>query len=76
MSDMNDRASALEVEMRERALIAQTQRAGLAGKTMHDSAAECKSCGEEIPLNRRKAVPGCQRCVECQTRREREFYER
>lgn len=27
----------------------------------------CDECGEEIPLARREAMPGCIRCVECQT---------
>ena len=27
---------------------------------------ECEDCGNEIPLERRKAVPGVSRCVECQ----------
>lgn len=32
----------------------------------------CEDCGEEIPEARRRAVPGCARCVRCQT----EFEER
>lgn len=32
----------------------------------------CEGCGEEIPDARRKAVPGCTRCVSCQTEAERE----
>ena len=28
---------------------------------------ECVDCGEEIPAARRQRVPGCIRCVECQT---------
>ena len=27
---------------------------------------ECIDCGESIPEARRKAVPGCERCVGCQ----------
>ena len=27
---------------------------------------ECEDCGEEIPEGRRKALPGCTRCVPCQ----------
>lgn len=30
------------------------------------SATECEECGGEIPAARRLAVPGCQRCIECQ----------
>ena len=35
------------------------------------SAEECEECGDEIPLARRKAVPGCQLCVFCQEKHER-----
>lgn len=27
---------------------------------------ECIDCEEPIPADRRKAVPGCERCIECQ----------
>ncbi len=30
----------------------------------------CQDCGEEIPLARRQAMPGCNRCVICQTKHE------
>lgn len=30
------------------------------------SARECVDCGEPIPEQRRTAVKGCQRCIECQ----------
>lgn len=26
----------------------------------------CKDCGGYIPVKRRKAAPGCQRCIDCQ----------
>lgn len=26
----------------------------------------CEDCDEEIPEERRRAVPGCRRCLECQ----------
>ena len=35
------------------------------------SAEECEECGDEIPLARRQAVPGCQLCVFCQEKYER-----
>jgi phage/conjugal plasmid C-4 type zinc finger TraR family protein len=35
------------------------------------SAEECEECGDEIPLARRRAVPGCQLCVFCQEKLER-----
>lgn len=40
-------------------------------KNRFASATECEDCGEPIPEKRRMAVPGCDRCVECQ-----EFFER
>ena len=69
MTDFFDRAQALELLLREDALRDQALRAGLAGKTETDSATEC-DCGALIPEARRKAVPGCQRCVKCQTAHE------
>lgn len=35
-----------------------------------ESATECDLCGEEIPLGRRKAVPGVRTCVSCQSGRD------
>jgi phage/conjugal plasmid C-4 type zinc finger TraR family protein len=35
------------------------------------SAEECEECGDEIPLARRLAVPGCKLCVFCKERQER-----
>lgn len=34
------------------------------------SASHCEECGDVIPAARRLAVPGCDRCVSCQTRQE------
>ena len=65
MSDDVDRAGEREQMVRDHALQAQARRAGLAGKTMADSAEFC-ACGVVIPQARRRAVPGCQRCVACQ----------
>lgn len=31
----------------------------------------CEGCGFPIPEARRKAVPGCMRCIDCQTEFER-----
>jgi len=31
---------------------------------------ECLDCEEEIPEDRRKAVPGCRRCISCQEEHE------
>lgn len=35
------------------------------------SPADCEWCGEEIPQQRRMAMPGCTLCVGCQGVRER-----
>ncbi|EED67944.1 TraR/DksA family transcriptional regulator [Comamonas testosteroni] len=70
MTDFFDRAQARELQLREDALRDQTRRAGLSGKTEADSATEC-ACGALIPEARRKAVPGCQRCVKCESAQER-----
>lgn len=76
MTDIYDRATALEEQTRERALAAQKQRAGLTGKTVEDSRVDCIDCGDDIPLNRRHAIPGCTRCIHCQEQCEKEFYQR
>ncbi|EQC0055598.1 TPA: TraR/DksA family transcriptional regulator [Klebsiella oxytoca] len=34
------------------------------------SATHCCDCGEEIKQKRREAVPGCQRCADCQEEEE------
>lgn len=71
MTDDVDRASEREGELLAEALYQQARRAGLAGKTVADSAAECEDCGDRIPQARRAAVPGCLYCVACQTAHER-----
>lgn len=42
------------------------------GRTIASGASrmECIDCGAEIPEARRRAVPGCERCVACQGRLE------
>jgi len=40
-------------------------------KLQGESRFECEDCGETIPEGRRKAVPGCVRCVSCETNFER-----
>ena len=73
MSDDVDRANEVAELRLGDALRRQARRAGLAGKTVADSAEVCESpgCGEEIPLARRVAVPGCKLCMACQARREK-----
>lgn len=66
MTDIYDRATEIEEAQREDALQEQARRAGLAGKTVADSALECEMCDDPIPDLRRQAVPGVQLCVDCQ----------
>jgi len=70
VTDDIDRACEREAQIREDALRDQALRAGLAGKSVNDSAEHCVACGEPIPQERRIAVPGCQRCVFCEAARE------
>ena len=67
MTDDVDRGSEHEEELRSDALAVQARRAGLAGKTIDDSAFDCGVCSEPIPHDRRAALPGVQTCVDCQT---------
>jgi phage/conjugal plasmid C-4 type zinc finger TraR family protein len=36
-----------------------------------DSETHCVECGEEIPLARRRAMPGVRTCIACQSARDR-----
>lgn len=60
MTDNLDRAQQIEQMQREIALKKH--------RTFKDvSALYCQDCDEPIPEARRKALPGCSRCTECQT---------
>lgn len=74
MTDIYDRASEVEEIARLDALRDQRRRAGLAGKTVADSAHDCSVCDEPIAEKRREAVPGVQTCIECQEELERATY--
>ncbi|QIL81757.1 TraR/DksA family transcriptional regulator [Diaphorobacter sp. HDW4A] len=65
MTDHIDDACDREEQIRADALRDQALRAGIDGKTAADSALFCIECGDDIPEKRRKAVPGCERCVSC-----------
>lgn len=60
MADDADRAQA-QMEMEEGWRLAARRRGDPA-----EGPAECIDCGDPIPERRRKAVPGCKRCVSCQ----------
>lgn len=66
MTDIFDRASEREEVDRADAMAAQARRSGLAGKTIDDSAIDCRVCDDPIPFERRQALPGVQTCVHCQ----------
>jgi phage/conjugal plasmid C-4 type zinc finger TraR family protein len=38
-----------------------------AGASRPYTGTTCQDCEDEIPLKRRQAVPGCRRCIDCQT---------
>ncbi|MCA8058119.1 TraR/DksA C4-type zinc finger protein [Burkholderia cepacia] len=63
-----DHASEMEEQYRAFAIAAARRPAHQAA----ESAAFCQNeaCGEPIPDERRRAVPGCRFCIECQARRE------
>ncbi len=67
--DLLDRAQQSEEQQRAAALEAQAARAGVrAGDWRKLSSKWCGSgdCGERIPDERRRAIPGVEFCVECQ----------
>lgn len=66
MTDVYDRAQALEQLQRDAALAAQAA----ASRALGPSLEYCDDCGDEIPQARRLAVPGCTRCIACQARKE------
>lgn len=65
MTDIFDRAQELEQRQRDAAL------AAFAANIAHGTSySHCEDCSEPIPDARRKAAPGCTRCIDCQSRRE------
>jgi phage/conjugal plasmid C-4 type zinc finger TraR family protein len=70
MTDIYDRAQDREAQDRRDALAAQQRRAGLAGRTVADSAQACVTCDEPLSQARREAYPGVQECVDCKSRME------
>ena len=67
MTDIYDRATEAEENARSDALDKQRRRGGLDGKTPDDSAMLCAECEEPIPEALRRALPGVQTCVDCQS---------
>ena len=69
MTDFFDRAQELEMRQRDEALARQADAARQQGASL--SLSHCSDCGEEIAALRREKVPGCTRCVDCQTAAEK-----
>lgn len=67
MTDFYDRAQEQEQRIREEALARQAA----ASRALGPSLTHCDDCGNEIPPLRREKVPGCTRCVPCQSAVER-----
>ncbi|HHO8014001.1 TraR/DksA C4-type zinc finger protein [Pseudomonas aeruginosa] len=65
MADLADHANELVLARLDGLLAA---RPALA---IRESAEDCEDCGEPIPQARRRAEPGCSRCIDCQDRHER-----
>jgi phage/conjugal plasmid C-4 type zinc finger TraR family protein len=66
MADLVDRAQALEELQREDALRRILREPPGKGSKF------CRRCGDEIPEDRRKALPEADTCVDCQLIEERE----
>lgn len=66
--DVDDRASEVEEAHREAALAAHLAQVRQPDRP---SATHCERCGDEIPEQRRLAVPGVSLCVECKSIHER-----
>lgn len=62
MPDEMDRVQKINEQFLDNA-IAEQQRSMPTGESL----LECEDCGEPIPEARRKAMPGCRRCIDCQT---------
>lgn len=61
MDDM-DKVQAINDQVDER-VVEDHQRSMPRG----ESYTHCEDCGNAIPEDRRQAMPGCRRCVDCQT---------
>jgi phage/conjugal plasmid C-4 type zinc finger TraR family protein len=77
MADDMDRVQAVNEWWQEECLAEHRRRkeSGVRSKeqnlTPHSSPLTvCEDCGEEIPEKRRRAVPGCRRCIDCQEKLE------
>ena len=65
MTDQFDRAQELDARYLRQSLDDHNRR-----RPKGASAQVCEDCGEKIPTARRKAAPGCTRCIDCQEKYE------
>jgi phage/conjugal plasmid C-4 type zinc finger TraR family protein len=68
MTDIFDRAAELELRQREDAVARQRDEALARNQASAASLGvrDCVDCELPIPTKRRKAIPGCTRCIECE----------
>lgn len=64
MGDETDRSQRINEDFQAFALDLQLKLRDPADYTA--TGADCAECGEEIPAGRRKAMPGCRFCTNCQ----------
>lgn len=69
MSDLFDQASAIEAMDRDLRIQAVREAAGQSTVAAVDD--DCMDCGDAVGEERRAALPGARRCVECQRAYER-----
>lgn len=65
--DIFDKAQETDAQFRAMSIDAVKR---LAAQKRYASAFECGWCGEDIPEQRRLAVPGCELCAPCQSQKE------
>ena len=71
--DLEDQAQALEQQQRDDAIAAARGNPPRGDwRALSKKWCDGPACGERIPDERRRAIPGVTFCIECQTRREKE----
>ena len=60
-----EQAEAMVTAERDKAI------ADIRAQLAEPGADDCEDCGDEIPVQRRAAMPSARRCADCETRRER-----
>ncbi|HVJ53468.1 MAG TPA: TraR/DksA C4-type zinc finger protein [Aliidongia sp.] len=75
MADEIDKAQARDEEFRADALASWARRAHGAVVPAPELPRDCLACGDEIPIERLKALPAAIFCRDCQDRQERRPHE-